>query len=485
MVSKFVVGVIGSGTMGSGIAQVAAMAGHPVVLLDANREALDTARSSIHASLQKFEQKGRLSEPAESVLARITATTEMGKMANAELVIEAIVERLDAKQSLFRELESVVSESCVLATNTSSIPIESIGAALQRPDRLLGLHFFNPAPLMRLVEVIVGLKTRSGQADEMRSLMTAWGKNPVVCASSPGFIVNRVARGFYTEGLAALVEIPLPPHELDGLFVHNGGFKMGPCALTDLIGQDVNAAVTRSLFEQFNYDPRYRPTMIQQRLIDAGLLGQKSAGGGVVENWSASSRKLPIELAAGDRTHNAESGVLTLVPHLRGACKQVDLPDNTIRLGEIKLVAVGQDSSDPSCVLVDWSRNPESRVVGLDFQRTSVDDRQQVVSWLSSCGYEVIDLNMRLGGVMAATLAMLVNEALEAWYQHVADEESIDSSMKLGLNHPIGPLEWSALPGVLDGCEALLNQLQNKAGGERYRPSAGFGRWRSHAGAFR
>ena len=274
------IGIIGSGAMGAGIAQVVAQTGHPVRLLDQNTAALERAMAGIQGSLQKLTEKGKItSEAAEAAAARVQPTTDISLFADCGLVLEAIVEDLGVKQQLFREVELVVSEACVLASNTSSLSIASIAAACQRPERFIGIHFFNPAPLMQLVEIIPAVQTRAGLAEEIRQLVQSWGKLPVLCKDTPGFIVNRVARPFYGEAIRLLEEGEADMATIDWALTELGGFRMGPFALMDFIGHDVNYRVTESVFTSFFFDPRYKPSFTQKRLFEAGYYGRKSGRG--------------------------------------------------------------------------------------------------------------------------------------------------------------------------------------------------------------
>jgi 3-hydroxybutyryl-CoA dehydrogenase len=279
------IGVLGAGAMGSGIAQVAVAQGHPVVLADASADQLTRARSALEKGLRRDEEKGRLpAGGADAALARLTlasgaADPSLGTFAGCGLVIEAIVERLDAKQASFRTLEAVVGDGCVLATNTSSLSVASIAAACARPDRVLGVHFFNPAPVMPLVELVPGLTTAPGVLAAVRALVEGWGKLPVVAADTPGFIVNRVARPYYGEAIRILEERIADAATIDWAMRELGGFRMGPFELMDFIGNDVNYAVTRSVWEAFFYDARYRPSFTQRRLVEAGFLGRKTGRG--------------------------------------------------------------------------------------------------------------------------------------------------------------------------------------------------------------
>lgn len=274
------IGIIGSGAMGAGIAQVAAAAGESVYVFDKQKEALQRAEAGIHKSLEKLISKGKLSsEEKKAIISRIHFSEKMNAVAETQLVIEAIVEELQAKQTLFVELEKIVSKSCILASNTSSLSLTSIASACRHPERVMGIHFFNPAPIMKLVEIIPALQTKEGLSDEVKQLVSAWGKVPVLAKDLPGFIVNRLARPFYGEALRILEEGIADAPTIDWAMRELGGFRMGPFELMDFIGHDVNYKVTESVFTSFFYDPRYKPSFTQKRLVEAGYLGRKSGRG--------------------------------------------------------------------------------------------------------------------------------------------------------------------------------------------------------------
>ncbi|RYE25029.1 MAG: 3-hydroxybutyryl-CoA dehydrogenase, partial [Sphingobacteriales bacterium] len=272
------VGVIGAGAMGSGIAQVAAMAGHNVVLFDTNEAALDKARAALHKTLEKLVEKGKIGSVQE-ITERFTYATQTNAFTTCGLIIEAIVENLEVKKKVFSGLEDVVKDNCVLASNTSSLSITSIAAACKKPERVIGLHFFNPAPLMALVEVIPAVQTEETLVDEAKELMTQWGKVPVVTKDTPGFIVNRVARPYYGEAIRMYEEGVASKETIDWALTEIGGFRMGPFTLMDYIGHDVNYVVTETVFQSFFYDPRFKPSFSQKRLLEAGWLGRKTGRG--------------------------------------------------------------------------------------------------------------------------------------------------------------------------------------------------------------
>lgn len=277
------VAVVGAGTMGQGIAQVALLAGHPVRLYDAVPERAAEAVAAVTGRVERLCEKGRLDRAgADAAIGRIgSAATlaELTELGGPALVIEAIVEDTAVKRELFAALEGVVSPDCLLATNTSSLSVTELAAGLAHPGRFLGLHFFNPAPLLPLVEVVSGYATDPAAAERAYRTVLGWGKSPVRCADTPGFIVNRIARPFYAEAFAVYEEQGADPATIDAVLRESGGFKMGPFQLTDLIGQDVNEAVTRSVWESFFHSPKFTPSLAQRRLVQSGRLGRKSGHG--------------------------------------------------------------------------------------------------------------------------------------------------------------------------------------------------------------
>jgi len=274
------VGIIGAGTMGIGIAQVAATNGCKVWVYDANVKQVETATVGLEKTLTKLVDKQKISaEKMTEILSNISIATELKDFKDCELIIEAIIENKEIKTKVFTELEKHVSESCVIGSNTSSISITSLGAELQKPERFIGIHFFNPAPLMPLVEIIPSLLTEKSLAEKMYNLMKDWGKTPVIAKDIPGFIVNRIARPYYGEGLRIVEENIATVEQVDDAMKTIGNFKMGPFELMDLIGVDVNFSVTKTVYNEYFYDPKYKPSLLQQRMSEAKLHGRKTGKG--------------------------------------------------------------------------------------------------------------------------------------------------------------------------------------------------------------
>ena len=272
------IGIIGAGAMGSGIAQVAAQAGHEVTVFDSFDGATERAATLLQNTFSKLEEKGKITD-AKSIFARLTFVKNIEQLADCELIIEAIVEDIEVKKKVFSEMEKIVSANCILATNTSSLSITSIAAACTKPDRVLGIHFFNPAPLMALVEIIPALQTDNQVVAFCKQLIESWKKTTVLCKDTPAFIVNRIARPFYSEALRILDEGIADIATIDFAMKNKGGFRMGPFELMDFIGHDVNFRVTESVFNAFYFDPRYKPSFSQKRLFEAGWLGKKTGRG--------------------------------------------------------------------------------------------------------------------------------------------------------------------------------------------------------------
>jgi 3-hydroxybutyryl-CoA dehydrogenase len=280
MTEKTVIGIGGAGTMGTGIAQVVATYGHQAILYDPYPDQLESSKNTLDRILNRQVEKDRMSkDEVEAIISRITFADHNNDFKKCDFVIEAIVENLETKKDFLGRIEGIVDKNCIIGTNTSSLSVASISSGLKKTDRFLGIHFFNPAPLMKLVEIIPGRTTRDDIIDKTRKLVTEWDKITVISKDTPGFIVNRVARPFYGEALRILEEGIASIATIDWAMKELGGFKMGPFELMDMIGNDINHMVTETVFESFYYDPRFKPSFTQRRMVEAGHLGRKTGIG--------------------------------------------------------------------------------------------------------------------------------------------------------------------------------------------------------------
>jgi 3-hydroxybutyryl-CoA dehydrogenase len=483
--------VIGAGTMGAGIAQVAAAAGHRVKLHDLRPGAAQTAVAQIAKSLQSQVDKGRLSiDEREAALARIEPVDTLAAAADATLAIEVIVEDLAAKQSLLRELEALLPADAVLASNTSSISISAIANGLQRPQRVVGMHFFNPVPLMKLVEVVSGAETDAGVAQAIAELARRWGKTPVHAKSTPGFIVNRIARPYYAETLALLLEQAATPATLDAL-ARGVGFKMGPCELMDLIGHDVNYAVTQSVFEANHGDRRYAPSLVQKALIDGGRLGRKVGRGfydGVPAPEAAVADAPPLQSPLS--LHG--DGPVAQLLHRRLAERGIAFEHHTasdwlgLRVQQLELhVSDGRTATQRAAerhhrelAVIDLPLGSAPSPALAVAYAASVSDGARALARtaLQACGFVPHEMRDLPGLWAARTVCMLVNEAADAVQQGVCDEAAADLAMRLGTGWPAGPFDWLAAVGI-EHVVAVLDHLWAATRGERYRVSPLLQQW--------
>jgi 3-hydroxybutyryl-CoA dehydrogenase len=486
--------VVGAGIMGAGIAQVAAQAGHAVKLFDAREGAAEAARVKLVATLDGLAAKGRIeASEATAVAARIGTGSRLADAAGAGIVVEAIVENAEAKRGLFRELEAVVGDDCVLASNTSSISITALGHGLQHPGRFVGMHFFNPVPLMKLVEVVSGLATERAVAEAIFELARRWGKTPVHALSTPGFIVNRIARPYYAEALALLHERAAEPATIDAC-LRGAGFRMGPCELMDLVGHDTNFAVTSSVFAANFGDKRYVPSLLQQEMVDAGRLGRKSGRG----FYSHPTPTPPPPAAAVIAPREIPPGTIVAL-HGRGVAVErwaAQLGDAGIRFetdassrwnglqtssGELRLTdgrsaaQVAAEEGVRELALFDLAVAAQGGAPGttLAFSTSASASpawREEAAEWLRIAGWAPQPIGDAPGLVVARTVAMLINEACDAVQQGVCTAEGADQAMKLGVNYPQGPFEFLAAWDVR-AVVALLDRLDAQYRGERYRVS--------------
>ncbi|MFI9721036.1 3-hydroxyacyl-CoA dehydrogenase [Streptomyces sp. NPDC052396] len=473
------VAVVGAGTMGQGIAQVALLAGHPVLLYDAMEGRAAKAAGAILDRLERrVARDGMSAADRDAAAARLRPVETLAQLAGAGLVIEAIVEQLPVKQKLFAELEPVVGPDCLLATNTSSLSVTAIGGALRRPGRFLGLHFFNPAPVLPLVEVVRGFATEEAAAERARATLAAWGKAPVRCADTPGFVVNRVARPFYAEAFRVYEERGADPATIDAVLRESGGFAMGPFELTDLIGQDVNEAVTRSVYEAFSHDRKFTPSLAQRRLVEAGLLGRKSGRGWYRHGADAVRPEPhtaePCQAPAAVTLSGTLPAAAAVLPELieaagieirreDGGFGQLVLPGGT------PLVLAFDEAGGDSVVRFDLALDYRTctRVALAPSVTAPAADVAAATGLFQALGKKVSVLGDVPGAVVARTVAMLADFAEDAVGRGVADEADVDTAMRLGVNYPRGPLEWGRSLGPSWVCR-LLRHLEAQYPGGRY-----------------
>lgn len=482
------VAVIGAGTMGAGIAQIAAAAGHETLLFDTNREVVERAVQQIGAGLARLVASGKLTQAGrDEALARVRPVDDLGDVAAARLVVEAVVEDLATKRSLFGQLERICATDTLLATNTSSLSITAIAARLDHPGRLVGMHFFNPAPVMKLVEVVRGLSTDPEAVETVYETARAWGKRPVVARSTPGFIVNRVARPFYAEALRALEEGASDCATLDAIVRESGGFRMGPFELMDLIGHDVNYAVTASVFSAFYNDPRFLPSLVQKELVDGGLLGRKS-GRGFYRYGEEAERPAPAQEPARRRpSHAVVSGSLgpadALVPMMERAGIRVTWEaggDGVITVDGAALSLtdgrsasrLAADSGITDTLVFDLALDYEKaeRIAVARADSASASALAAVVGLFQALGKTVSVIDDLPGLVVMRTVCMLANEAADAVLHQVCDAAGADAALCDGVNYPRGPLAWADLIGPARVLRVIEN-LQQAYGLDRYRPS--------------
>lgn len=496
--------VVGAGIMGAGIAQVAAQAGHRVQLFDAREGAAASARAKLQDTLQALVAKGKLdAQLAQEAIDRIEAIDTLDAARDVGLVVEAIIENLEAKRTLLRQLEALVSPQCVLATNTSSISVTALANGLQRPQRLVGMHFFNPVPLMKLVEVVSGLQTDCEVAAAIFELSKSWGKVPVHARSTPGFIVNRIARPYYAETLALLLERAAAPQVLDAC-LRAVGFRMGPCELMDLIGHDTNFAVTQSVYEANFYDKRFMPSLVQREMVDGGLLGRKSAQGfyrypeGVppVTSDSAPDESEVAKLAAprslvlhgqgpiaeqlSQRLHATvasqpqwQAVPVVSSPHSDWIGLEIDGARLMLTDGRTAAEVAAQVHIQDIAIFDRWMAAtiaPQAALAYAMSPQSSEAWKAAAPVWLLALGFTPCLLTDVPGLVVARTVAMLINEAADAVLQGVCSPEGADAAMKLGVNYPAGPFEWLTRWSA-SGVRDVLTCLDAHYRGERYRIS--------------
>lgn len=488
--------ILGAGSMGAGIAQLAAQAGHEVCLYDAQASALDRALATIAADLDGAVSRGKLEpEKRGEILGRIRPTPQLDAGRGSEIVVEAIIEDLRAKQDLLRRIEPLVADDALVLSNTSSLSITAIAAALARPQRVAGWHFFNPAVRMKLVEIIPGMQTDASVVDALRALSRSWGKNAVVAPNVPGFIVNRVARPYYAEAWRLLSERAAPAPAIDALLRQAGGFALGPFELMDLIGHDVNLAVTESVFRATGFDARYAPALLQQELVRAGRLGRKSGQGmyrygpdAVTPEFATIAPTSAVPVIH----HATAAGLLgPLLERLRAAGVRLESDDSlhteTLAVGNSRIVLTdgrtaaqrAVDESQPALILLDAALDfAHTPLLGVAATAAAAQDLAAFAAALDTAGVRLVELADIAGLVVIRVVAALVNEAADLASWTTVTAADIDLAMQLGTAYPRGPLAWGQSLGV-ERIDTVLRHLAHHYGDARYRiaPRLSASRW--------
>ncbi|WP_334189962.1 3-hydroxyacyl-CoA dehydrogenase [Noviherbaspirillum sp.] len=480
------IGLVGCGVMGRGIAQIAALAGAQVRLTDAREGAATAARQELIATFAKLTEKGNLDQAAAANAAeRLTACNGIEDLAGCHVVIEAIVEELGAKKSLFGTLEGIVAPDAILATNTSSLSVTAIAAGLKHPERVVGFHFFNPVPLMKIVEAIGGIMTAPEITDFMLALGKHWGHAAVRAKDTPGFIVNHAGRGYGTEGLRLLAEDVVTVPALDAILRDTAGFRLGPCELLDLTALDVSHPVMESIYHQYYEEPRFRPQGLTRQMLTAGLLGKKVGRG--FYRYGADGKKESIPEDPPSTVRPASVWLSRERPQLAERIERL-IVDTGVRLetGELP-------SDDALCIVTPLGDDATTCCVrdGLDGRRTvgveslfdlsrrrvvmttpATDEsyREMARGLFGADGKAVSVIRDSAGLVTQRVVAHIVNIACEIAQQGIADPADIDRAVTLGLGYPIGPLAWGDELGSATVLTILTN-LEEQTGDARYRSS--------------
>lgn len=478
-------GVVGTGQMGRGIAQIAAVAGLPVHLYDSRPEAAAEARNFIGAMLTRGVVKGRMTaEAAEQALARLSVVQGLHDLADCDLVIEAIIEDLDAKRSLFAELETILGERAIIASNTSSLSVTAIASACRRPERVAGYHFFNPVPLMKLVEVIDGARSDPKVCESLAALAERMGHRPVRAKDSPGFLVNHAGRGYGTEALRVLAEGVAEPADIDRIMREAAGFPMGPFELLDLTGLDVSHAVMESIYHQYYEEPRFRPQPETRRRVAAGLLGRKTGEGwygypdGKIDRPAEApmpeARPSSVWISGRDKEGREQltSAIADRgVPIESSAEPSANALCLVTPLGEDATSAALAQGLDPSRTLaVDTLLGLDKRITLMATPLTQAARREEARGLLGAGGVPVTVIADSPGFVAQRILACVVNVACEIAQLRIASPEDIDEAVHLGLGYPAGPLDLGNRLGP-SRVLRILEKLQQLTGDPRYRPS--------------
>ncbi|MEX5685586.1 3-hydroxyacyl-CoA dehydrogenase [Pseudomonas silesiensis] len=480
------IGVVGTGAMGQGIAQIMAQAGLDVLLFDAREGAASAAREQLAATFAKLQEKARITpQAAAEALEHLQVVDSLQALVDCQLVVEAIVENLSVKQGLFRQLDELLDATTVLASNTSSLSITAIASVCKHPERVAGLHFFNPVPLMRLVEVIGGIATRPDVIEQLQALVKRIGHYPAISKDSPGFIVNHAGRAFGTEALRMLSEGVAPVALIDAVLRDGAGFRMGPFELLDLIGLDVSLPVMESVYRQFYEEPRYRPHPLLSLMQAGGHLGRKSGQGFYqYEGKGAAPRRVqpvpqcpqlpPVWVAGDDEV--GKTCLLALLEHLgaeieRGPRPSAEALCVLASLGDDTAESALRHGTDPArTVAIDTLLELDSLRCLMVSPATRLDMQNAAHALFSADGGTVAMIRDSCGFILQRTLASIVNLACDIAQQGIASVADIDMAVRLGLGYPQGPLAWGDQLGAARLLQ-ILQRMHDLTGDPRYRPS--------------
>ncbi|MBX2854956.1 MAG: 3-hydroxyacyl-CoA dehydrogenase [Rhodobacteraceae bacterium] len=486
--ADFVVGVVGAGAMGQGIAQVSAQGGMRTLLLDARPGAAAAAKNAVTARLARLVEKGRLSrDECEAASDRIEPVDGASALSTCDTVVEAVFEDLEVKRALFREIEAVVTPDCLIASNTSSIPIAAIAQACEKRDRVAGLHFFNPVPVMKLVEVIRAAESSDASVEALTVLGRRFGRTPVVVKDSPGFLVNLGGRAFTTEGLRITHENVAPPEVIDAVMRDCRHFRMGPFELMDLTGIDVNFPVSQIVYDGYMQDPRLKTSPNHRAMMEAGLWGRKTGAG-----WYRYDKGAPLERPSPDYQTEAAPALEVFVAEVEGGmnaelrefCAEIGLrvvfgasesaPETPILaapIGDDATQAALAAGADPRrLVCLDLCGDISSRVTLMTAPGADLACRDMVAAAVAASGRKISVISDSPGFVGQRMAAMVANLGCYMAEIGLAAPEDVDTAMTLGLNYPLGPLALAEDIGMRR-CLRILERLHAITGEDRYRPS--------------
>lgn len=482
------IGIIGSGTMGAGIAQIAIQSGYDVWLFDSKSGAAEQAQAKLQNTLNGLASKGKFSqEKADQDIAHLHIAHSLDDLKDCDLIVEAIIENLEIKQKLMQQLEQIVSEQTILASNTSSLSITAIAAACQRPEQIAGYHFFNPVPLMKVVEVIQGFHTRPEIIEALTALSYQMGHRPVQAQDTPGFIINHAGRAFGSEAFAMLLENVASISEIDRIYRDGIGFKMGPFELADLTGLDVSHPVSESIYHQYYEETRYRPNVITRQRYIAKQLGRKTGQG--FYDYTTGQKQGDIAAVFVEK--------LTAYPSiwlaadfagdeqiLRDYLNQFDLTiENSATPSEQALILIASYGEDATSAALRYQVNPEQVVCidllyGFNRHRTlmpSLVTQPELVHAAHSIfnldGVSLSMIHESVGFVAQRVLAMIINLGCDIAQQGIASVDDINAAVRLGLGYPYGPIEWGDVLGA-NKIFLILERMTQITHDQRYRPSA-------------